>query len=1031
MNPSSERVQSRFLRNVSHLLQKGMRILGRGSHFLLSISIIFTLAYLLGFTLIDGPLQGNDTPLHVSYAKWFNENFPDIPHWYPLHGGGVSLLHGYPILPHLMIVSVHRLTGLSIPQTIRLISFLTIPLTAVGIYLLCCSLYRRQNLGLIAAVFFILAPVSWTWIHDWGFFPQQVGYVFLPLILLAFDRTERHYQNPRSSGRRRLWFVVLVLLVFVAILCHVMVAAAATVAIALFIFFSFLIAKRGKHRKNLLSSLKVLGLLGLTVGLLSAGYLVPFFNYGNVANREGLNTPPAHQLHRLPIAEFFGLSAIAPDDVLTRMQIPLVVTIFAGIGLGMGALLGLRGGEKPRKALALALSALVATIYTLSPSLVAIVLNFSPLLVNFLNFRTFLLADMLLMPLTAAFGVWTLAETLIYPDKMIGLLRQEQPQKPEHRLSPRPTLASLLALVIASVAIFYIGEHPQGNLSALPYGPIYKGIDLEDIWQRGGDFKGESLGTQLQPENWPGFTIHDVDGHIDQSTHIAAQLPQGNHLRIDISPHHGRLAMDLVNFADVSQINTYTFQINLIHAMWGYQQNAFFSREAAANEYGNPTTLNSLAQWFGIEYVMLDSQLDSYEMYEAAGWELIFEEETGQWWRNPHAPGMASAFNHPAILMISQQETDAYMSVFRLANQGMLPYEDAILVEGNPRIDQYTLEDLIPFDIVFLYGYDYKHGDRAWDMINAYVSQGGSVFVDTGWEYWIPEWEFSHAPDVLPVERLMWTDYGEVENLSLDHPEIAGDIDVTLFKPLSWEGNPWTLSGAYSEDVRDWGQVVLSAAGRPLVVAGDYGEGRVVWSGMNLIGHARYGTLNLEEVGFIRNLIDWLIEDSALATLADPIVERSDPDRVHLELQTTPNDITWLYWRESYYPDWHAFLEQGAERVEIPIFRAGPGFMLVPIESTSETALVILEWQPSSVERAASYVSLLGAGLLGAFFLDGLFLHGMLFSWIKTTVSQLMPKPFLGEGSNLEWAEEKRREIEAMKNGFAQPIELLESQPDG
>jgi len=35
--------------------------------------------------------------------------------------------------------------------------------------------------------------------------------------------------------------------------------------------------------------------------------------------------------------------------------------------------------------------------------------------------------------------------------------------------------------------------------------------------------------------------------------------------------------------------------------------------------------------------------------------------------------------------------------------------------------------------------------------------------------------------------------------------------------------------------VRDWGKVVLSAAGQPLIVAGEYGQGRVIRSGRNLI----------------------------------------------------------------------------------------------------------------------------------------------------------------------------------------------------
>jgi len=557
------------------------------------------------------------------------------------------------------------------------------------------------------------------------------------------------------------------------------------------------------------------------------------------------------------------------------------------------------------------------------------------------------------------------------------------------------------------------------------------GIVLEDIWLRGEEQSAQPLGAQLLPANWPVFVISDEDESLEASAYLAAQLPLGRHLRVDVSPYNGRLAMDLVSFADASQINTYTFQINLIHAMCGYQQNVFYSRETVANESGTALALNNLAQWFGIEYVSIDSVMDPYETYEAAGWELTYEEGNSQWWRNPDAPALASVTSRPAILLIGKQETDAYMTVFRLANEGMLPYDEVLLVEGQPRIDKYTLEDLQPFDGLILYGYDYSNSGRAWDTIAEYVRQGGSVYVDTGWEYKIPEWEFDQAPDVLPLERLTWTDYGLDETLSLDQPEIAGDVDVSQFRPLTWDGNPWALSGAYADDVRPWGKIVLSAAGRPLVVAGEYGEGRIVWSGMNLIGHARYGELNREEVRLVSNLLMWMIDDQETVELQDPVIERHHPDQVRFGFSTAPDDVTWLYWREAYYPNWHAFLEQGSERIEIPIYRAGPGLMLMPIEGATSSATVTLQWQPSLIERVASLISLFGLALVGAFTMDGLFLNGMLFSWMKSSILERLPRPFLGEGSNVEWAEEKRLEIEAMNNGFDPGSELPQGRPKG
>lgn len=87
---------------------------------------------------------------------------------------------------------------------------------------------------------------------------------------------------------------------------------------------------------------------------------------------------------------------------------------------------------------------------------------------------------------------------------------------------------------------------------------------------------------------------------------------------------------------------------------------------------------------------------------------------------------------------------------------------------------------------------------------------------------------------MLPVERIVWTDYGMAQDYVLGFAEAAGTVNAGKFKPLTWEGRPWTVSGAEIQDVRDWGDVVLSAAGPPLIVAGRYGAGKVVWSGLNL-----------------------------------------------------------------------------------------------------------------------------------------------------------------------------------------------------
>jgi hypothetical protein len=980
------------LRKCMKVAEATMRVI----HLILSVILIFAIAYILGESMLSGQLQGNDSRLHIGYATWLNQYFPKIPHWYPLQGGGESLLHGYPVLSHWLVVALHRLSGLSILQVFRLMSFLAFPLTALGIYVFCWMSLRKQTVGLIAGVFYLLSPVTWTWMHDWGFFPQQIALIFLPLSLLAFDRALENQLNYRTRGRGRIWLAVLVLLVLLASLLHLMVGASIAIGIFLYVVFAWAAVRDGNRSARLKCALKISVLSALTVGLLAAIYLIPFYSYGQVANREGLNTPPVHELHRLPIREFFGVRPIDPEKILTRMQFPLVVSAFSAVGF-LFSLLGTRDKSfEDQKPKVFALIVLTGTIFTLTPALVAIVLRLSTTLFYFVNFRSVLLLVMVLMPVLAGYGAWS------FPHAIFSLGRKDEAPNESSNVwnlrldALRYPSTLLFSVLLAGMGIWHIGRVSARAPSTLPYGPKDHGVTLSDLWQLG-ENEGASLAEQLAPERWPSFTLDDYDMFIENSMQSASILPEKRPLRIDISPYHGGIAMDLPMYANASQINSYTFQITLIHAMWGYQQNVFFSQEHGIGEYGNLRTLNNNAKLFGIEYVYLHPELDRLEIYEQAGWVPEFKDQDLEVWRYPEATGMATLTTKPVILVIGKPETDAYMTLFRLANDGMFPYEEALFVEGQPYVDQYTLEELAQFDMLFLYGYDYRKSQKAWSTVASYVGAGGNLFVDTGWEYWIPEWEFEQAPDVLPINRLDWTDYGSASDYLLESAEIAEEIDVGKFKPLIWEGKPWTLSGAERGDVRDWGRVVLSASGKPLIVAGEYGQGRVVWSGMNLISHARYLGENEEELQLAHNLMGWLVERDQGSDLSTPILSREHPDQVGFQLQVTSGETAWLYWREAYYPNWRATTTDDVGANEVSVYRSGPGFMLMPITSQSDNVLLELAWQPPFREKSALVLTMFGVILLIGHIVDGLLFGGQGFTWIKLALTVWMPKPILDE----------------------------------
>jgi len=976
---------------IQHFLRIAVSV-GRLGHFVVSAIIVLALAYVLSHSIITKGVVGSDGHLHVAYATWLDQFFPQIPHWYPHQGGGESLLHGYPLLAHYLVVIVHRISGLSILHTFQSVAFLSFPLTAIGIYLLAWSVLGRQTVGLTAAVLYLLAPITWTWLYQWGFLAQVVAMVFVPPGLICFYKYFSCRLESIASARLWIWFVLSVLCIFFTVLVHPFVGGGTLGAMILYSLGSALLGPKRKRKKILMTSISSIFIVGIVSGLLLAFYVVPFYRYNAVVSQEGNKGPALHQLVRISYLDIFGLRPINPRIVKTRMANPLVTAVF----LAVGSLLAMRYS---RKAIALAFVALLATVFALVPEISYAGRSFLLFFAILVDFRPNIVVVMVLYPILAAFGFWSLSKALLSPSSLLGRSKSV----PDHRglaLILRGLITPGVSLILAAVGIALLGSvfTPESHIG---YGPLSYGIDLEDIWVVGGENRDEPapILEQLAIQSWPFPEFGDLRDRAEEARSLAVNLSVNRPLRIDISPYLGNMAKDFTTYTETSDINSYTAQISLNINMWGYLQNVFYSRNVPERELGNTQSLNQAAKWFGTQYVFIHSDDDPIEMYQVAGWELVHEAGKRQIWYNPRVPDLATETSRPAILVIGKPEVDAYMTMFRLANDGMLPYEEALLVKGQPRIDRYTLEALQQFDALILYGYDYKDSRKAWETIASYVEAGGSLFIDTGWQYSIPEWEFEQAPSVLPVDRLTWTNYGMTNAYRIEAAEIAGDIDTSLLDSLVWQGSPWSVSGVELDDVRDWGKVVLSAEGQPIVIAGEYGAGRVVWSGMNLPAHA-WANRNQEEVALLHNLFSWLIEGKD--GVENPVtVTRDYPDRVDFTLKVPADNISWLYWRESFYPNWRAYLiEEGARR-EIEIFRGGAGFMVMPIEGSSGEIHIELVWETPMIERLATIISLLTSIGLMIFVLDGVLNKGRLFATVAKPLR--LPRKREKPRGSVEW----------------------------
>ena len=945
--------------------------LGEVIHFALITVFVFAFAYVLGRVILVGPV-GNDSLLHIANAEWFDRFLPDIPNWFPLQGGGISLQRSYSVLPYLLVGVTGRIADISLVQAYRLISFISVPAAALSVYLFCLVLLNSRTIGLIAAVLFLLSPISWSWIFIQGYLATTVAIVSLPLTLLCFDRYMTCLVSGQIGVRRRWWLVGLIASFSITVLLHVLVAAAAIAGMAFYALSLAIVSGKGRRLRTLVIGVRSVLVCGLITGLILAFWAVPLLTYTRTTNPHGQGRLAESSIPRPSLAELFSTKPLNAQEWgwYRDSSLPTVIGVLFVVG-AVGA------AFSSRKTLAIAMTGAAAIGYTLVPE-VAINLNkIFAMWSAVISVRSFTVLASVLFPVVAAYGAWAVPMALV---TAIGFLfgHDRPPRLRRSRLMTATTgiFVSLIALLIMVAALYLLRSVSIESDARVNYGLSRSGMNVQDIWGTG-DSSG-SLIDQLAPDSWPPFEIAEGDPKIEEVDRVANFLPDREFLRMDVSPYLGMYAQSLAVQSGASQINTYIWPANLMWSIWGYQQKVLFIASPPENEFGTPSTLNEAADWFGTEFVYLHPVEDRSDTYSKAGWVPIIQEESLELWQYPRAPGLATLSSRPRVLVISNELLGAYEMVFRAANRGAIPYREAFLVKGREDVDSYSLEELRDFDVLFLEGYSYRDSERAWLLLDQYVSQGGSLFIDTGWQWGVPEWEFDVAPSVLPVSSLRWTDLGTTTNYGLESAEISVGLDPSEFAPLIWNGTPWGVSTASKEQVKSWGDIVLSANGQPLVVAGRYGEGRVVWSGMNLVAHSDDKD-NEAEIELLHHLVQWLLAHTSAGDF--PVeISRSHPDQIEFTINVPPGERAALLWRESYYPAWHAYLRSDdGESQELPIYAGGPGFMLIPIKDGQGAGVVELIWETPLIERLAAAISILALMTLGIFLFDGIFLRGRAF----------------------------------------------------
>jgi len=438
-----------------------------------------------------------------------------------------------------------------------------------------------------------------------------------------------------------------------------------------------------------------------------------------------------------------------------------------------------------------------------------------------------------------------------------------------------------------------------------------------------------------------------TSGEVFDYQGFFAKIPDDPFGRYDLSVEAVELSKVSPYFKKTPALPVYINTASLINRFWGYQLSNFYADDPV---YSDHSTLIDIARWFGIKHIIFGGSKDpTLSRYEREGFTKIDDHPI---YAVDNKENNIAVSDKPKILVIGNTKNPVvYDEVFKKGNLGIMPYFSAMLIKGKDEIDDYTLEDLKAYDLLFLYGYSYSNQNKAWSIVESYIKEGGSVFIDTGWQYTSRDWQVKTTPDFFPTYSLTWTDFGKASDYEVAY-ELFGNsnVDTSKFEPLIWNDMPWGVS---TGELRDWARPILSVRSGVLLAGGDYGQGKIVWSGMNSLGHIKNYDSQNPEVILVGNIIRWLLGEKEVDNLVfgeDFDARIVNPDKVEITFNKSLPDGYGMYFKESYFPFWKI-------NNDLKVEYAGPGFMYVDLPEIRQGDKVVLSMSVMPAQIAGYFAT--------------------------------------------------------------------------
>lgn len=908
--------------------------------FVLAVFVVFLTVYLFFYKLFSEGLVGNDMRLAYSYAYFYDYYFPKIPIWYPMVGGGTSLTLGYPILTSLITVVIKRLFELNLVQAIVGFSFASFILSGIFLYLFCAFRLKNKTVGIIAAVSFYLSHIMWGWYVTAGFFAFSASFFFVPLVFLLFDYfLEKLEKKEGLTKRGRLGFLFLVFSFSLSFMFHPSIGIILLTGLFFYLIGKLIVVKASFWDKIKISFFSYILPIGTSFALISF-WLLPFYYFSGFANREGFLTVTPSSIAYYNFDQMFGLLPWDAKNMSGMVAFNRGVSILAGFGIILSLL------RNFRKSFPLLFITLLPLLY-ITPILGNSILP----LKSYLDVRGNILLAFFI-PVLAGFGAYYVPQILF--SWLTGLIKKIKIQFAQNLfLSLTSLFISALAFFITWQVVAHFPNLPKTRASFLPngtaylsgnavgysgWGPVLSGISpLPEFSKWPELFKNTRFEAKYQPETDYNALPKDL---------ISFDLSKTP--RVFFSPRLGQVNQGLGSVSFASNIESYTYQLSLIHGFWGFSQARIFSG------LGSPDEVNEWSKWYGLKYAALLKENDSLKPFQKADWKDAGDYKLGQGaiklLKSPFDFSLISTSNKPRILVIGKYKFRPYEQIFKQAVMGIIPYDEAMLLEGKDSISSYSKDELKKYDLIILHAY--QNNSSSESLLRDYIASGGKVFMVAGWQYTSSDWQREHTPDFFPFEKLIWQELPDGA-FRIEDENIKAD--VSKFGKMLYGTAPWGVS---TGKVKENAKTLLSYDGVPLIASTKYRNGQIAVSGINIFAHIAVYENNPEEIKMLNRILFGMLSDKKNIKEDQLDFIRDYPDQLTIPLNKDYNNST-FYFREAYFPYWQAsVINSNGRKKKLKIERAGVGFMSFFVDSADKGDKVILEVKENYIAFFGKMISI-------------------------------------------------------------------------